>query len=164
MASATPRRQSQPGRKSIPKSTINHNFVMVTSQQKDILKNILDDIIDNEIKKYDNNIHEHLHTKYDYFLNRKSTPLEDLLFSQYTTDEAVSIESYELPEILILLGIGIECPDAPGNRTKEHYQFLLQYYKAIINVYKNKNEGNINKDTLFNFILQYFASVCPSSS
>ncbi len=155
-------KQSQPGKIAVGKTTQNQNL------QSEYLNSLMRQIIKNEIEKYDRKDHEYLHQTYNFINGEgKNMSIKELLQAHYEYDlepDQKDGKYYtELPHLLILLGIGIECPTAPGNRTNEQYMFLVEYYKAIVNVYKNTTK-NPNQDNLYDFIMSYFASVCSPSS
>jgi len=159
MASAQPPKRPT-GKASVGRENQHKNM------QYPYLNKLMRHIIDIEITKYPNAGYTMiLHTTYNFInTNGKNMNIKELLQAHYDYDKtenhgAPASESVELPNLLILLGIGIECPNATGKRTPAQYMFLVQYYKAIVMVYDTKIT-NKTEDTLYNFIMSYFASVC----
>ena len=81
--------------------------------------------------------------------------LNEILFRYYNHSKLF------VSTFLVLLGIGLECPDAIGDRDSDKFYFVRNYYEAIINVYEKKYiESTRTQENLYTFIMSYFKTVC----
>jgi hypothetical protein len=149
----TQTKQNAPG-----KTRINSEDIKTKLKQTQIdnINSIILSIIKEEKDKYISaDTKTMLNSVFESFKANITLDLKEHLYSHYTDK---TNEKY-LAIFLVLLGIGLECPVANGNRNNEIFNFLINYYQAIINVYKTQS-GPKNAETLYDFIMSYFARVC----
>ena len=86
----------------------------------------------------------------------KTNNLKALLYLNYRHDIRTFVN------LLTILGISIECTSYNIDLSDTNkFAILKDYYRAIINVYETKFQPKERtKDTLYDFIMSYFASVC----
>jgi hypothetical protein len=156
MASARPRTQDQAGKLTVTKKTLNQS----SSKIDVIIKNIISRQ-SFEHENDDQKWKEIYKTIIDAHFN-KVPIIKDKLWSHYTNDTTTF---KNISNLLTLMGLALECPDTDFSKVKktdDQFHFCRQYYTAIMNVYTNSNTPN--SENLYDFIMRYFASVCPPSS